>query len=885
MKNSDIDSKGYKGNINLKRINQEIDWTPELVQEYVKCSEDPVYFIETHMKIINVNEGLVNFNLYDYQKQMIRGFQDNRFNIITTARQAVKALPLDTKIPSPSGWKTMGDLKVGDYVFSDEGVPIKISAISDIFNNHDCYKLYFDDGSTVIADAEHLWEVRKQGINKTPVVLTTQEMFNQSVTFIDSRNKEVSKFSIKVSDPVQYPTKKVKIDPYTLGVWLGDGSSADGRLTCIFDDLLEYKKHIPYNFSESHRKENDGIYFGTMYNLYTDLKEYKLLKNKHIPTDYLLNNIENRLELLRGLMDTDGWVEKNGQNCISLSYSKYPQLIEDVYELLCSLGFKVFRKEYKKTNSARLYFQCPKSKFKIFKLSRKLDKQREEIKVSSYINSRFIRKIEKVESVPTKCIVVESDNHLFLCSKHFIPTHNSTTTCGFILWYIIFHSEKTVALLANKGDTAREILGKIQLAYQHLPKWLQQGVTEWNKGSFELENNSRVIAAATSSSAIRGYSINLLFIDEAAFIEGWDEFFTSVYPTISSGDETKIVLVSTPNGLNHFYSIWVNAVQKRNQYNFMKVMWQDVPNRNDKWKDETLAAMNFDIEKFQQEYECEFLGSSGTLIAGWKLKELVHMNPVSDKEGLTQYKQAEKEHAYITVCDVSRGKGLDYSAFQVLDVTSMPYQQVCVYRNNAISPVDYASIIHGVAKGYNNAAVLVEINDIGEQVSHSLHYDLGYDNILFTENAGRSGKRITGGFGKGEIDKGVRTTKIVKSVGCSILKLLIEQNQLIINDFNTINELSTFSKKGKSYEAEHNKHDDLVMCLVLFAWLSDQDYFKEYTDINTLMSLIEKTEEDIEQDLAPFGFIFDGREDFYDESFEDINPDAWMFNDSLKIDF
>ena len=453
----------------------------------------------------------------------------------------------------------------------------------------------------------------------------------------------------------------------------------------------------------------------------------------------------------------------------------------------------------------------------------------------------------------------------------------STTTCAFILWYIIFNPEKTVALLANKGDTAREILGRIQLAYQHLPKWLQQGIVEWNKGSFVLENNSRVIAAATSTDSIRGYSINMLFIDEAAFIENWDEFFTSVYPTISSGQESKIVLVSTPNGLNHFHSIWQNAAQKRNQYKCLKVLWQDVPGRDDKWKQDTLAAMNFDLEKFDQEYNCEFLGSSGTLIAGWKLKELVDQPPLVQKEGLTQYAASAENHVYIMICDVSRGKGLDYSAFQVIDVTKMPYQQVCVYRNNAVAPIDYADIIHRTGKAYNNASVLVEVNDIGEQVSHSLHYDFGYEHVLFTENAGRSGKRITGGFGGGSIDKGIRTTKIVKSVGCSIMKLLIEQNQLIINDYHTINELSTFSKKGTSYEAEPGKHDDLVMCLVLFAWLSEQQYFKDYTNINTLMSLREKTEEDMEQDLAPFGFFDDGREE-YDEVIEKYVPESWMWN-------
>ena len=460
----------------------------------------------------------------------------------------------------------------------------------------------------------------------------------------------------------------------------------------------------------------------------------------------------------------------------------------------------------------------------------------------------------------------------------------STTTVAFILWFILFQEDKTVALLANKGETAREILGRIQLAYQHLPKWLQQGIREWNKGSFELENNSRVIAAATSASAIRGYTINLLFIDEAAHIDNWDEFFTSVYPTISSGKESKIILVSTPNGLNHFYSVWVNAIENRNGYRPILVNWQDVPGRDEKWREQTLAAMNFDIEKFNQEMNCEFLGSSGTLISGWKLKELVHQSPMVQKEGLIQYKQAFKDHVYMMVCDVSRGKGLDYSAFQLLDVTKMPYEQVCTFRNNALTPMDYADVIFRTAKAYNRASVLVEINDIGEQVSHSLHYDFGYENVLFTENAGRSGKRISSGFAGKGADKGIRTTKIVKSIGCSILKLLVEQNQLIVNDYQTINELSTFSKKGNSYEAESGKHDDLVMCLVLFSWITEQQYFKDYTDINTLMSLREKTEDEMEQDMSPFGFVFDGREQYIDEEYEQFVPsDGWLWKEHLNF--
>ena len=458
----------------------------------------------------------------------------------------------------------------------------------------------------------------------------------------------------------------------------------------------------------------------------------------------------------------------------------------------------------------------------------------------------------------------------------------STVTCAFVLWYVIFHPEKTVALLANKGETAREILNRVQLAYQHLPKWLQQGVKEFRAGAMVLENNSRVIAAATSSDAIRGYSINMLFIDEAAFIDNWEDFFTSVYPTISSGKESKIVLVSTPNGLNHFYAIWQNAhkpVPEHNGYNPIKVMWQDVPGRNEKWKQDTLAAMNFDMEKFEQEYCVEFLGSSGSLIAGWKLKELVHQAPLFYKEGLAKYEEPEYGRIYVTLCDVSRGKGLDYSAFSVIDVTQMPYKQVCVFRNNLVAPIEYAEVIHRVCKSYNNAAVLVEINDLGEQIGHMLHHDFEYENVLFTEHAGRAGKRISTGFGAGaKPDMGIRTTTSVKATGCAILKLLVEQNQLIINDFHTIEELATFSRKGKSYEAEEGKHDDLVMGLVLFSWLSDQQYFKDYTNINTLIKLRERTEEEIMSDLSPFGFVDDGRGELEEVLELPRGRDYWMLD-------
>ena len=442
----------------------------------------------------------------------------------------------------------------------------------------------------------------------------------------------------------------------------------------------------------------------------------------------------------------------------------------------------------------------------------------------------------------------------------------TTTAVAIILHYVIFNDYKTCALLANKGDAAREILDRIKIAYEGLPNWLQQGVIEWNKGSVEFENGCKIIAGSTSSSAIRGKSISFLYIDETAFVENWDEFFASVFPTISSGDTTKILFTSTPNGLNHFYKTCEGAKENRNGYIYIEVPWQKVPGRDDAWKQETLQAMDFDLQKFSQEFECNFLGSSGTLIEGSKLKQLVYRDPIKSSQQFSVYEEPIKDHIYACIVDVSRGKGLDYSAFQLIDVTDMPYRQVCVYRDNNITPIDYAEIIHRTIERYNEAYTLIEVNDIGEQVAEVLHYEFECESLLNTESAGRSGKRVSTGFGKNS-DKGVRTTKSVKSIGCNMLKMLVEQDQLILNDFQTINELSTFSRKGVSYEAESGCHDDLVMGLVLFAWLTDQMFFREITDINTLQKLRSRNEEELMESLLPIGF------NSYDEDENTANID------------
>lgn len=481
-------------------------------------------------------------------------------------------------------------------------------------------------------------------------------------------------------------------------------------------------------------------------------------------------------------------------------------------------------------------------------------------KDATYFSEKYI-KIVHVDHglIPIKMYDYQKDIVEAITNNRRVTVNTSrqagktTTAVAVILHYVLFNDHKTVALLANKGDAAREILDRIKIAYEALPKWMQQGVIEWNKGSVEFENGCKIIAGATSSSAIRGKSISFLYIDETAFVENWDEFFASVFPTISSGQTTKILFTSTPNGLNHFYKTCEGAKEGRNGYIFIEVPWQKVPGRDDRWKDETLAAMDHDYQKFSQEFECQFLGSSGTLIEGSKLKSLVWKEPLAEAEGIKIIEQRKDDHTYVCVVDVSRGKGLDYSAFQIIDVTEMPYRQVCTYRDNMITPIDYAEIIYRTTKQYNDAYTLIEINDIGEQVSEILHYEFEVETLMHTESAGRAGKRISGGFGK-STDKGIRTTKSVKSIGCNMLKMLIEQDQLIINDYDTIRELSTFSRRGNSYEAESGNHDDLVMCLVLFGWLSDQTFFREITDINTMNRLKQRNEDEMLENLLPVGF-------------------------------
>ena len=473
------------------------------------------------------------------------------------------------------------------------------------------------------------------------------------------------------------------------------------------------------------------------------------------------------------------------------------------------------------------------------------------------------------------------ENNRFVICKMPRQTGKSTTIIAFLLHYVLFNENVNVAILANKGAVARELLSRLQLAYEHLPKWLQQGVVIWNKGNIELENGSKILASATSGSAVRGSSFNIIFLDEFAHVPSniAEQFFTSVYPTISSGESTKVLIVSTPLGMNMFYKMWADAQEKRNNYVPLEVHWSQVPGRDEKWKQETIK--NTSEVQFTQEFECEFIGSTHTLISAAKLRMMVFKTPIFSKNGLDVYEEPIKNALYCMIVDTAQGKDQDYSAISIFDISQIPYRQVAKYRSNQISPMLYPDIIFQIGKKYNMAWILLEVNDVGSQVAETLHYDLEYENIIVSSMKGRAGQQIGGGFAK-NIQLGIRTSKQLKRIGCSALKEMIESDKLIISDFDTISELTTFAVKHNSYEAEEGSNDDLAMTLVIFSWLVQQRYFKDLTDLDIRKKLADEQMRALEEDLLPFGIIDDGRDV---QTFTDNSGTTWTIDESSRAYF
>ena len=465
----------------------------------------------------------------------------------------------------------------------------------------------------------------------------------------------------------------------------------------------------------------------------------------------------------------------------------------------------------------------------------------------------------------------------FVITKCPRQVGKTTTTVAYMLWATIFTETQNCAVLANKGSLARDILAKYQLAYENLPMWLQQGVVTWNKGNVELENGSKIIAASTSSSAIRGGSFNIVFLDEFAFVPNniAEEFFNSVYPVISSGKKTKIIIVSTPNGMNLFYKLWMDSLNKKNNYTNFEIHWSMVPGRDEKWKEETIR--NTSERQFKQEFETEFLGSTNTLISGYKLQQIVYIDPIDNHDLLKIYEHPVKEgvndsrsdHLYCICVDVSEGKNLDSSAFSVIDISQTPYKQVATYKSSSITPILFPTVIYNTARYYNDAYVLVEINN-NPQVADSLHQDFEYENLwkIFTGN--KKPQQLSAGFARG-IQMGLKMSVQVKAIGCSNLKTLIEGDKLVINDFDTYSELTTFVQQKNTFKAEEGANDDTVMPLVMFSWATTQQYFKEIVNHDIRKQIQLENMNQIDDDVLPAPIIEDGLE----HDFEVWGGDLW----------
>jgi len=451
----------------------------------------------------------------------------------------------------------------------------------------------------------------------------------------------------------------------------------------------------------------------------------------------------------------------------------------------------------------------------------------------------------------------------------------TTTTAAFFLWYVLFQTHKVCAILANKAPIAQEILNRIQIMYENIPSFIQQGIVEWNKRSITLENGSRILAAATSSSAIRGYSLSLVFMDEFAHVPNniAEEFFTSTFPTLSSGKETKILMASTPNGLNHFCKFWEDALSKRNDFIPLEYPWDKIPERDLAWFEEQRRTLG--EQKFRQEVLCEFLGSSDTLISGAKLSMLVRQiqEPIVSEGGWNVFEHPQQDHAYVICVDPSRGLDQDDSAFWVVDISQIPYRGVAQYHSSSVAPMVFPNMIYNAAIKYNKAFVLIEINDNGQQIVDMLHYDLEYENIFKLESAQKTGAKIAAGHKK-SMRLGLRMTESVKRIGCLNLKTLVEADKLLIKDFATISQMSTFTQQLQTFKAEEGKHDDLVMCLVMFSWLTTQKYFREAqgASLNIMKALETEQTRMVEDDIVPFGLIDNG----LDDPFEVSDGDLWV---------
>ena len=815
----------YLNNKRLPRTDVEFEWTPEMLSEIAKCKKSVRYFAEKYFFITTLDEGKKKIALYIYQKRVLKALEKYRYNIVCSSRQAGKALDLQTPILTPTGWTIIGNIKSGDQVYDEIGNICNVVKAHDTLLNRNCYKIVFDNKEEIIADEEHLWFTQTRDDRRKCIegqVRTTKEILN---TLYAYKSLEPN-HRIKKTKGIIGTKQDLLINPYILGVWLGDGSSNASVISIGKEEIIEMTSLINQPYT-SCRADKAGNYFLTIKGkdikrttdcLLKQLRKLNLLNNKHIPQQYLLSDHESRLELLRGLMDTDSYVSKKGW---CQFYTTTPILADNVFDLLISLGYKVDRKDYIATCNGkkckRVYVLSFTPEDIVCKLTKK--KNRLIAKCNRRTNFHYIKSITKVETRPVRCLTVDSASKLYLVGKQLIPTHNTTMLCIYALWCTCFEGDKRVVVVANKEKTAIMILRRIQLAYQQLPNWLKPGIKQWGATEVIFGNDSNIAISSTTGSAVRGESVNCLIIDEMSHIATHliEEFWASVIPVISSSRNTKILVSGTPNGTgNRFYEIYSAAERgELSEWHHEKIDWWEVPGRGKKWKKEMLDALGGDQQLFDQEFGNVFFESGETAINKEMIEQLrvLCFDPIYTLEDghYKIWKDPDPKHIYAVGVDVGEGIGRAASVVDVIDITDLTnIELVAVYHDNLIDPQHFAAIINKIGYHWGCPPLLVERNNCGAEVITALKDKHKYPNIVCYNSIDIDN------FDEGRA--GIYSNTNSKYRGVTNMRYWLNSLQVVkIYDIGTIHEMETFVRYPNGVWKKrpgNNIYDDKVIALI-----------------------------------------------------------------------
>ena len=821
----------YLGNPNLPTAFAQHEYDEFRAKELLRCKDDMMHFAENYFYIVHPDDGRIKIPLRNYQKRVLKKVEKNRFFIVCSPRQVGKALALDTPIPTPTGWTTMGELKDGDIIFGRDGNQCRVVKAHDIRYDRVCYEVEFDNGEKIIADAEHNWftQTRNDRENKRHGgVRTTEEIFNTLNVYKSKEpNHRIPSCVIGLTcDEVDLP-----IDPYLLGLWLGDGNCASGTITVgkrdykeIITNLEKYDEQFDI-ITKYYSKTGNGV-ASVKFNskngglsLSMILKKEGILNNKHIPQQYLRASRQQRVELLKGLIDSDGYITPKGTVQF---YNTNINLTIQVKELIESLGYKTTYK----TMIPKLYGKecsmCGIITFTAREMLATLSFKTSRIKenfveqpVSKLRNQwHYIKNVKVADSVPVRCITVDSPDSLFLCGKTLIPTHNTAMYTIAALHHACFNADKRIVIIANKEATAIEIFKRVKLAYEELPNWLKPGVDgAYGATSMKLANGSEISISTTTGSAARGMAISLLILDELAFVDPpsiLEDFWRSVFPTISSAKKSKILIASTPNGVgNLFHKLWTGAINGENGFEYDMIEWDEPPGRDEEFKQKTIQAVGY--EGWLQEYQGIFLDFGDGAVDHElfdRLKQGCYEPKYVLEDGsLKIFEPYEEGNIYCAGIDTAEGIGKDSSVIQIFNITDLQdIRQVSVYSSNRVSVYEFTTKAFEILNQWGRPIVCIERNGVGAQVADRFKLQLGYENVVSW--GGHLAKRTQQ---IGMISHSNTKPKAVQNMRYWMNELKCVK----LADINTLKELKEFTRKPNGlWSAKSGFHDDLVTSMM-----------------------------------------------------------------------